>query len=293
MALPELPLDIWTDQAVAWIGTTFGGLLDWIGRLVQGLINGVSDLLLLLPWPLMIALLVAAAWRLAGRGMGLFSALALLVVVSLRLWNEAMATLALVLTSSLLAVGLGVPLGILAARHAVVDRVSRPLLDMMQTMPSFVYLIPTLMFFGIGPAPAALATVIFSMAPAVRLTNLGIRQVPDDVVEAALAFGATPQQLLVKVQIPMALPSIMAGVNQTLMLSLSMAVIAAMIGAGGLGAVVFRSITRVEVGPGFEAGLAIVVLAIILDRISQGLVRPSSQAPEAVEPQGEGAPEPA
>ena len=288
MALPELPLDRWTEQAVGWIGATFGGFLDGIGRAVQTLINGVTELLLLLPWPVMLLLAVAAAWRVAGRGLALFSGLALLVVVSLQLWQEAMGTLALVLTSSLLAVGLGVPLGMLAARHDVVDQVSRPLLDMMQTMPSFVYLIPTLMFFGIGPAPAALATVIFAMAPAVRLTNLGIRSVPEDVVEAAIAFGATSRQVLVKVQMPMALPSIMTGINQTLMLSLSMAVIAAMIGAGGLGAVVFRAITRVEVGPGFEAGLAIVLLAILLDRLSQNLARPSKGservAPRAPEP---------
>src|SRR5690554_2359144 len=297
MALPELPLDRWTEQAVGWIGATFGGFLDGIGRAVQTLINGVTELLLLLPWPVMLLLAVAAAWRVAGRGLALFSGLALLVVVSLQLWQEAMGTLALVLTSSLLAVGLGVPLGMLAARHDVVDQVSRPLLDMMQTMPRFVYLIPTLMFFGIGPAPAALATVIFAMAPAVRLANLGIRSVPEDVVEAAIAFGATSRQVLVKVQMPMALPSIMTGINQTLMLSLSMAVIAAMIGAGGLGAVVFRSITRVEVGPGFEAGLAIVLLAILLDRLSQNLARPSERAPERVETrrggQVEEVPEPA
>ena len=143
MALPELPLDRWTEQAVGWIGATFGGFLDGIGRAVQTLINGVTELLLLLPWPVMLLLAVAAAWRVAGRGLALFSGLALLVVVSRQLWQEAMGTLALVLTSSLLAVGLGVPLGMLAARHDVVDQVSRPLLDMMQTMPSFVYLIPT------------------------------------------------------------------------------------------------------------------------------------------------------
>jgi glycine betaine/proline transport system permease protein len=185
------------------------------------------------------------------------------------LWSETVATLALVIAATLVSLVIGIPLGIWAARNDLVERIVRPVLDLMQTMPAFVYLIPAAMFFGLGRVPGVVATIIFAMPPAVRLTNLGIRQVPKELVETGLAFGCTSGQLLLKVQLPTARPSIMAGVNQTIMLALSMVVIASMIGAGGLGDTVLRGIQRLDVGLGFEGGLGVVILAIILDRITQ------------------------
>ncbi|WP_237715509.1 ABC transporter permease [Pelosinus fermentans] len=182
-----------------------------------------------------------------------------------------MQTLALVLTSALIALVIGIPFGILAARNDKFDRIARIVLDFMQTMPAFVYLIPAVLFFKLGKVPGAVATVIFAMPPSVRLTNLGIRQVPEDVVEAARSFGSTTRQLLFKVQLPIAIPTILAGVNQTIMLSLSMVVIAAMIGAGGLGEEVLKGITQLKIGRGFESGVAVVLLAMVLDRITQSL----------------------
>ncbi|EIW26618.1 ABC-type transporter, integral membrane subunit [Pelosinus fermentans A11] len=187
------------------------------------------------------------------------------------LWTQTMQTLALVLTSALIALVIGIPFGILAARNDKFDRIARIVLDFMQTMPAFVYLIPAVLFFKLGKVPGAVATVIFAMPPSVRLTNLGIRQVPEDVVEAARSFGSTTRQLLFKVQLPIAIPTILAGVNQTIMLSLSMVVIAAMIGAGGLGEEVLKGITQLKIGRGFESGVAVVLLAMVLDRITQSL----------------------
>jgi len=187
------------------------------------------------------------------------------------MWEPTMQTLALVLVSTCAAFTVGVPLGVLSARSTVVERVMRPVLDLMQTMPAFVYLIPAVLFFTLGKVPGAMATMIFSLPPSARLTTLGIKQVPEEVVEAARAFGATERQLLWKVQLPIAMPTILAGVNQTIMLALSMVVIAAMIGAGGLGEEVLKGITQLRIGLGFESGLAVVILAMLLDRITQSL----------------------
>jgi glycine betaine/proline transport system permease protein len=189
----------------------------------------------------------------------------------MNIWDETLRTLALVLTSTFIALLIGIPLGILASRNDLAESILRPILDFMQTMPIFVYLLPAVMLFNIGVVPAVLATVVFSMPPAIRLTNLGIRQVPAEMIEAAASFGSTPFQMLAKVQLPLALPSIMAGVNQCIMLALSMSVIAAMIGAGGLGGIVYRAITRLEIGSGFEGGVGVVIIAIILDRITQSV----------------------
>ncbi|MBO8141485.1 MAG: proline/glycine betaine ABC transporter permease [Firmicutes bacterium] len=269
----RIPLGPWIDAAtgvlVVNLRGVFRSISDWIG-VVLGAVEGV-----LRGAPFWLVLLVVSllAWKVAGRGPGLFAGAGLLFIAGIGLWDRAMITLALVLTATLVSMILGIPLGILAARSRTLDAVLRPVLDVMQTMPSFVYLIPALMLFGIGRVPGVIATVVFAMPPAIRLTNLGIRQVPRDVVEAARAFGATPSQLLFGVQLPLALPTIMAGVNQTILLSLSMVVIAAMIGAGGLGGVVLTAIQRVQIGTGFEGGIAIVILAIVLDRITQALAR--------------------
>jgi len=193
------------------------------------------------------------------------------LLYGMNLWPQMLDTLSMILASGIVALGIGIPLGILAAKNDTVNEIVRPILDFMQTMPPFVYLIPAVIFFGMGTVPGAIATVIFSMPPAIRLTNLGIRQVDKEVVEAGHAFGSTGKQMLFKIQLPLAMPTIMAGVNQTIMLSLSMVVIASMIGAGGLGGTVLRGITQLRIGLGFEGGLAVVIMAIFLDRITQSL----------------------
>jgi len=224
-----------------------------------------------LQWPPALAMAIALAlvallvrnWR-----FGLFTLVSFGLIATMDMWGEAMSTLSLVLVASLVAALIGLPLGILAARRSGFSSLIRPLLDFMQTMPSFVYLIPAIIFFGIGKVPGVVATVVFSMPPAVRLTELGLRQVDPEVVEAGEAFGASPRKILTQIQIPLALPTIMAGVNQVIMLALSMVVISGIVGAGGLGAVVFRGVTRLDVGLGFEGGLSVVILAIFLDRIT-------------------------
>jgi ABC-type proline/glycine betaine transport system permease subunit len=215
-------------------------------------------------------ILIVAALALAAKGwkFSLFTAVSFVVMAMMGLWDEAMSTLSLVLVASAAAILVGVPLGIAAARNDRFSSLVRPVLDLMQTMPSLVYLIPAIVFFGIGKVPGAVATVVFALPPAARLTELGLRQVDAEVVEAGEAFGATPLKILTRVQVPLALPTIMAGVNQVIMLALSMVVIAGMVGAGGLGAVIFRGVTRLDVGLGFEGGLSVVVMAVFLDRIT-------------------------
>jgi glycine betaine/proline transport system permease protein len=265
----QIPIDAWIETVIEYILDHFQPGLDVIAAVVDGFGCGIETALLAIPMPLLIALIAGVAfWRVGGR-FALFTLAALLLIVSMELWAETAATLSLVLASTLLSLVLGVPLGVWMARSRVVEHLSKTTLDFMQTMPAFVYLIPAVMFFGLGRVPGIIATVIFAMPPAVRLTALGIQQVPVEIVEAARAFGCTNRQLLFKVQLPNAMPSIMAGVNQTMMLALSMIVIASMIGAGGLGNVVLQGIQRLDVGLGFKSGLAVVLLAIILDRITQ------------------------
>ena len=246
--------------AINWLTEHFARFFDVINDGVGGFIDAFQDGLTWIPFYVMILGLALLAWFKAGKGVGVFTALGLLLIYGL----------ALVLSSTIIALMIGVPLGIWTARSDRADKIIHPVLDLMQTMPAFVYLIPAVLFFGLGPVPGAFATVIFAMPPVVRLTDLGIRQVPADIVEATRSFGATSSQLLYKVQLPLALPTIMTGVNQTIMLSLSMVVIAAMISAGGLGEIVLRGITQMKIGLGFEGGIAVVILAIILDRITQG-----------------------
>jgi glycine betaine/proline transport system permease protein len=211
------------------------------------------------------------AYLIAGSGIVIFSVIGFLIIIGIDLWIPTIESLALVLSATLFALIIGIPVGIAAARSETVNNITRPILDFMQTMPAFVYLIPAVIFFGLGKVPGAMATLIFAMPPAVRLTSLGIRQVPSEVVEAAEAFGATPRQMLFKAQLPIAMITILAGVNQTIMLALSMVVIGGMIGAGGLGEVVLSGITQLKLGLGFEGGIAVVILAIYLDRVTQAL----------------------
>ena len=265
----NLPIAPTVEAIVDWVQDNFEPLLDGIAAAVGFVTDGLDDLFLAIP-PLLFVLIVIAIglvrvnWRFA-----LFAAVALFVVMGIDLWEETVSTMSLVIASSFFALLIGFPIGVAMAKNNVVEAIVRPILDLMQTMPPFVYLIPAAMFFGLGKVPGAIATVIFAMPPAVRLTNLGIRQVTEEHVEAGLAFGCTPRQLLFKVQLPLAKPSIMAGVNQTIMLALSMVVIASMIGAGGLGNTVLTGIQRLNIGLGFEGGLGVVILAIILDRITQ------------------------
>ncbi|MDA0745408.1 MAG: proline/glycine betaine ABC transporter permease [bacterium] len=272
----HLPIGDAFEVFINWLKATCGPFFDLVSAVLASAITVFEAGLLSIPAPVLTGLLALLAWRVAGRGVGLFALLGLFLVQSMNLWTATMETLALVIASALVALILGVPLGIWASRNDFVDRLVRPLLDFMQTMPAFVYLIPAVLFFRLGKVPGAVATVIFSMPPAVRFTNLGIRQVPADVIEAARAFGSTPRQMLFKVQLPIALTTILAGVNQTIMLALSMVVIAAMIGAGGLGQQVLKGITQLRIGLGFESGIAVVILAILLDRITQALARSRS-----------------
>lgn len=259
------------ELAINWLTDNLSFIFDGISAVLSGILEAFETVLLLPPSLLMVVILAALAWWIAGRGVGIFSLLGLFLIDSMGFFPETMVTLALVFTSVLVALVIGIPVGIWASRNNSVANIVRPILDFMQTMPAFVYLIPAVIFFELGKVPGAVATVIFSMPPAVRLTNLGIRQVHEEVVEAAQSFGSTDRQLLYKVQIPLALPTILAGVNQTIMLALSMVVIAGMIGAGGLGGEILRGITRLQIGLGFESGIAVVILAIFLDRITQAL----------------------
>lgn len=262
------------DRAVDWMVVAWHPFFRLVNiTLLQYLLIPLQDWLLELPWWLTTGVVTLVAYRMVGRGFALLAALMMLALAAFGLFGAAMVTLAIVLTSSLLAVVLGVPTGILAAKSDRFDAAVRPALDLMQTMPSFVYLIPVVLLFGLGKVPAVIAVVIYALPPIIRFTNLGIRQVDSAVLEAAKAFGATEAQLLIKAQLPLALPTIMAGLNQTIMMALAMVVIAAMIGAGGVGVEVLNGIARLESGRGLVGGISIVFMAIILDRITQGFAK--------------------
>lgn len=259
----------YVESFVNWLTVHCKPLFNLLRDSGNGFIGGVEWFLLAIPFYVIIGLLTLAAYLKAGKGVALFTAVGLSLIYVMGFWPETMETLALIFVSTMTALVIAVPLGIWAAKSKWAVRVIRPILDVMQTMPAFVYLIPAVLFFSIGKFPGAVATVIFAMPPAVRLTTLGIQQVPQDIVEAARAYGATNSQLLFKVELPLALRTILTGVNQTIMMALSMVVIAGMIAAGGLGEKVLEGINNLDIGLGFESGLAVVILAIILDRITQ------------------------
>jgi glycine betaine/proline transport system permease protein len=258
------------DRTVDWLVLNFETLFDAITHAVRLVLNFLELVFIGTPWPVMTLLLVLIAWRVAGRKVAVFTVLALAYIGFFGFWEKSMSTISLVGASVCICFIFGTPLGIWSAKSPRVDTILKPILDFMQTIPSFVYLVPAIAFFSIGKPPGVMATVIFAMPPMIRLTALGIQQVPGDVKEAAAAFGATPRQLLFKVELPLAVPSIMAGINQTIMMSLSMVVIAALIGAGGLGYDVLFALQHVEAGRGVLAGIAIAFCAMILDRIVQG-----------------------
>ncbi|WP_078592699.1 ABC transporter permease [Evansella clarkii] len=269
--IPTIPLAEWTASFTAWLTSTFSFLFNPIKEHFGNFMSFTADTLGVIP-PIVIMIAVAvAAFFITGRRFGLaaFAFVGLWLIQNQGLWDHLMYTFTLVLLSSILSVIIGVPFGILMSKSKTAEAIIAPILDFMQTMPAFVYLIPAVAFFGIGMVPGVFASLIFATPPTVRLTNLGIRQVPKELVEAAEAFGSTGAQKLFKVELPMAKSTIMAGINQTVMLALSMVVIASMIGAPGLGREVLSALQRAQVGPGFVAGVGIVILAIIIDRFTQ------------------------
>ncbi|WP_372753119.1 ABC transporter permease [Labilibaculum sp.] len=283
--MEKINIGKYVESGIEWLSIKGAPVFDAITNGVESLVEGFQNILLA-PHPFVVIFLIAAlayylgtskgsllkkeGWKEAG-GMFVFTIFGLLLLWGMHFWEETMQTLSLVIISTFIALLIGIPLGIWSARSNRAQRTIRPILDFMQTMPAFVYLIPAILFFSVGNVPGVVATVVFALPPGVRLTNLGIRNVPKEVVEAAYSFGSTPRQVLYKVQIPLAKSSILAGVNQVIMLSLSMVVIASMVGAAGLGEKVYTGILKADIGLGFEAGLGIVILAIILDRISQFL----------------------
>ncbi|WP_236232911.1 ABC transporter permease [Pseudomonas tohonis] len=272
----KLDLGSWVNDVVQHLLDNYSGAFENIGAVVSGFSELIERFLMWPPAWLVIAVFVGLGlWRI-GVKFALFTALAFVLIVLTGFWEQTVVTLGLTFSSTLISLLLGVPLGIWAAKSERVAYIIRPILDFMQTMPAFVYLIPAAMLFGLGRVPGIIATVIFAMPPAVRLTSLGIRQVNKEIVEAGQSFGCTSWQLLYKVQLPNAMPSIMAGVNQTIMMALSMVIIASMVGAGGLGNDVLASIQRLDIGLGFESGMAVVLLAIILDRITESFGTPQT-----------------
>ncbi|MFD2670712.1 ABC transporter permease [Marinicrinis sediminis] len=270
--LPKIPLGDWVVSTEEWMRDNLGFLFDAIGNTINFTVDRL-EWLLELPHPIITILVISLlAYFMGGLKLGLFSLIGLLFIDNLGYWDHTMKTLALVFTAALLSIVVGVPIGILSAKSKNIYRVVQPILDFMQTMPAFVYLLPAVTFFGLGVVPGVIASIIFAIPPTIRLTYLGIEQVPKDLVEAADAFGSTSTQKLFKLQLPLAIPTIMAGINQTIMLSLSMVVIASMIGAQGLGTAVYAAVTQTKTGVGFEAGIAVVILAIILDRLTQSMV---------------------
>ncbi|ABG05501.1 binding-protein-dependent transport systems inner membrane component [Rubrobacter xylanophilus DSM 9941] len=270
--VPEIPLEGWVESFVDFITSeTFEGFFDALEGFLNLLVDVLEAGLTFLPPLVMVAVFAGLAWLVSSWRIALLTAAGLLLLQGLRLWEDAMLTLALVIAATAVALVVGIPLGIVAAKSRGVETVLRPVLDFMQTMPAFVYLVPAIVLLGLGAAPALVAVVIFAMPPAVRLTMLGLQQVSKETVEAASAFGATGWQTLRKVELPLAMPTIMAGVNQVIMLSLSMVVIAALIGAGGLGEEVYQGLSQLDVGKSFKGGLGIVIIAILLDRITRNI----------------------
>lgn len=266
-----IPLDEWVQTFVDWLVMNYRDFFQVLKVPVEISLESLEWLFgTLPPWVLILAF-AFAAWKYAGKRVTVFTVLTFLLVGYLGLWEDTMTTLAMVICSVVFCAIVGIPLGIMAGRSDRFEMILRPFLDAMQTTPAFVYLVPVVMLFSIGTVSGILATIVFALPPIIRLTSLGIRQVHPELVEAALAFGATPWQVLRKVQFPLALPSIMAGLNQTIMMALSMVVIAALIGAGGLGNPVVQGLNTLEIGVATIGGLSIVLLAMVLDRITQGL----------------------
>lgn len=277
----SLPLAQWVDKAMDWILINYAGFFSTIGSAILFMLLRLEQFFLWIPWWVLVLAVVFMAWRIMGKWWyGILMGSFLMIIGSFGYWDLAMMTIALTCASVIICLIIGIPVGVIMAENDLVESVLKPILDAMQTMPSFVYLVPALMFFGLGKVPAVFATVIYAMPPVIRLTNVGIRQVPREVIEAAKAFGANSRQLLFEAKMPLAVPSIMVGINQTTMMALAMVVIASMIGARGLGLEVLLSINRIEIGRGLEAGISIVLIAIIIDRLTNAIARKSYHSPE-------------
>ena len=268
-----IPLDIWVSQFVDWLVENYRDVFQAIKWPVEQTLNGLDAGLNALPPLLVIALIAIAAWRFSGKGLAIFTVITMTFIGFLGLWGDTMTTLAMVLSSVLFCALAGIPLGIWAGRSDTFETGIRPVLDAMQTTPAFVYLVPIVMLFSVGNVAGVLATIVFALPPIIRLTSLGIRQVHPELVEAAQAFGATNWQVLVRVQVPLAMPTILAGLNQTIMMALSMVVIAALIGAGGLGSPVILGLNTLDIGRAVIGGLSIVLMAIVLDRLTQSMAQ--------------------
>ncbi|WP_396642622.1 ABC transporter permease [Microbacterium sp.] len=271
----RIPIGEWVEGVVDWIRDNFEGFFDLIALVVRFLVDGLTDGLLAVPVPIAIVLFALLGWLLRSWQMGVGTLISFALIVAMNLWIPAMQTLSLVLVATLVALVIAIPLGIWSARNDTVRAILKPVLDFMQTMPAFVYLIPAITFFSIGVVPGLVATVIFALPPGVRLTELGIRGVDSETVEAGHAFGAKPGQILRGIQLPLAMPTIMAGVNQVIMLALSMAVLAGIVGADGLGKIVVQSVSTVNLALGVEAGLGVVIIAVFLDRVTAALGSPA------------------
>lgn len=275
MNFPEFikfDLGIYIDFFVKWLLHNFSWFFDPVKEGMLWFLLRVEQFLLWVPWWIIVVLVLLLGWRLKKASTGTLFAAMIVMIGAFGLWNHMMSTLAIVLVSVLISLILGIPIGILMSYNTRVAIIIKPILDAMQTMPSFVYLIPAMMLFNLGKVPAVFATIVYSIPPVIRLTDLGIRSVPKEMVEAAQSFGSSTWQTLFKVQLPQSLPSIMTGVNQTTMMALAMVVIASMVGAKGLGMEVLIAINRIDIARGFNAGFSIVILAIIIDRLSQGIV---------------------
>ena len=276
----DVIIDNIVERMVEWLSLTFDAQFTFFSDCLEFFLSAIQSVFLVPPFYVIIAILGALAWWSAGRRMCLFTILSLSLCVNLNLWHDTMVTMGLVLTATIGALLFAIPCGILAAQNKTLSQIIRPVMDFLQTMPPYVYLIPSIALLGFGASPAIAAIVIVAIPPALRLTVLGITQVPAERLEVGQAFGANRWQILIKIQLPTALPTIMAGVNQALMFALGMAVIAGIIGAGGLGKEVYRAINYLDIPMAFDAGLAIVFLAIILDRISQGTIELLKKGPK-------------
>ncbi len=276
-SLYVIPLADWIEIAVDWLVLNMRAIFQAIRVPIGWTLDGIESTLLNIPELIFLVLFLLIAWRIASMRIAIFSVIALAFIGFVGAWDKALTTLAIILTAVIFCIIIGIPLGIVAARSDRFESIIRPVLDAMQTTPAFVYLVPVVMLFGVGNVPGIIVTIIFALAPIIRFTNLGIRQVSTEVIEAAYSFGATSGQTLWDVQIPLATRTIMAGLNQTLLLSLAMVVIASMIAVEGLGLMVLRGIGRLDIGLAAVGGLSIVILAIVLDRITQALAKPSGR----------------
>lgn len=271
--------DTWVDDALIWVGDHGAFLFDGLRAAFEGFYDGILALLTLPPWPMIAVILGLIGWRLIGLRFGILTAVGLAICWTMGLWPETMSTFALVISSTCLALVIGLPIGVLAGLMPKLDRAVEPLLDLIQTLPPYIYLLPAIALLGYGPATALMATLIVAMPPAIRLTSLGIRRTPNEFVELGQATGMTNAQMFLKIRLPFALPSIMAGINQCLMMAFGMVVIAGIVGSGGLGETIYKAIRTLDIAKSIDAAIAIVILTIVIDRLTQTIARTGKGKP--------------